>query len=129
MECGDIGGSVMAGGNLECDDIGGSASAGGNLTCDDVGGDASAGGNLACDTVKGNASDGTSGAKMGDAFKDFMNNPEWKAAKEKWEQQAQEFRHQWDTQGKDMAENLRRAAHDNGQRRVPYRPRHRPERE
>ncbi len=115
MECGDIGGSVMAGGNLECGDIGGSASAGGNLECDDVGGDASAGGNLNCDSVKGNACDGTSGGdKAGAAFKDFMNNPDWKAAKESWEKQTEEFRHQWDTQGREMAENLRRAAHDMG---------------
>lgn len=116
VECGDIGGSVMAGGNLECGDVGGSASAGGNLECGDVGGDASAGGNLECGDVNGNTCDGTSGggARTGDAFKDFMNNPDWKAARENWEKQAQEFRRQWDTQGREVMENMRRAAHDMG---------------
>lgn len=58
VNCGDVAGSVSAGGGVNCDTVNGNATAGGDLNCDRVGGSAQAGGDLSCDGIGGNASAG-----------------------------------------------------------------------
>ena len=56
--CGDVEGSVTAGGNVTCDDVDGGVNAGGTVTCDDVDGDVNARGNVTCDCIDGSATAG-----------------------------------------------------------------------
>lgn len=58
VNCGDVAGSVSAGGDLNCDRVGGSAQAGGDLSCDGIGGNASAGCDISCDAIGGSAQAG-----------------------------------------------------------------------
>lgn len=46
VNCGDVGGSIKAGGDVNCGDVTGPASAGGDISCGDVGGPVSAGGGI-----------------------------------------------------------------------------------
>lgn len=60
VTCGDVHGSVDAGGSVKAGSVGGNASAGGSVTCGDVGGSASAGGSVTCGDVGGPISAGGS---------------------------------------------------------------------
>lgn len=60
VTCGDVRGSVDAGGSIVAGDVGGNANAGGTVKCGDVGGNASAGGAVTCGTVGGHVSAGGS---------------------------------------------------------------------
>lgn len=53
LRCGDVQGSVSAGGNVTCDNVAGNVQAGGNVTCDDVAGEIHAGGDVTCDEAAG----------------------------------------------------------------------------
>ena len=53
LRCGDVAGSVKAGGSVTCDNVGHGVNAMGSVTCDDVGCDVRAGGNVTCDCVGG----------------------------------------------------------------------------
>lgn len=46
ISCGDVAGSVSAGGSVQCDAVGGNVSAGGSVQCDDIGGNCVAGGSI-----------------------------------------------------------------------------------
>lgn len=65
VQCGDVAGRVVAGGNVTCGSIGGDTNAGGNIECDDIGGDADAGGSITCGDVSGDVNAG-SNIKCGD---------------------------------------------------------------
>ena len=56
VDCCDVRGGVDAQGNVNCDAVGQDVSAGGSVNCDDVGGSVFAGGSVACDDVAGNVS-------------------------------------------------------------------------
>ena len=58
VDCGDVAGSVTAGGDVDCEDVGGDVQAGGDVDCADVGGDVSAGGDVDCADVGRNVSAG-----------------------------------------------------------------------
>ena len=58
VSCGDVQGTVTAGGNVVCDNVYAPIQAGGNVTCDEVSGSVTAKGNVTCDCVEGNASAG-----------------------------------------------------------------------
>lgn len=58
VTCGDVGGSVSAGGNVTCDEVCGSVNAGGNVACDQVNGPVNAGGSITCDDIHGDAKAG-----------------------------------------------------------------------
>ena len=53
IRCGDVMGSVAAGGSVNCDDVYGNIITQGNVTCDDVKGDIQAMGNVTCDCAEG----------------------------------------------------------------------------
>lgn len=46
VKCGDVTGSVSAGGSVKCGDVGGSVNTGGSLKCGHVGGSVNAGGSV-----------------------------------------------------------------------------------
>lgn len=58
--CGEVRGSLEAGGSISARSVAGNASAGGAVNCKDVGGNVSAGGSVTCDAVGGNISAGGS---------------------------------------------------------------------
>lgn len=58
VECGDVGGAVRAGTYVECGDVDSSVSAGSYVECGDVGGNLSCGGYVECGDVGGNLSAG-----------------------------------------------------------------------
>lgn len=58
VNCGDVSGSVRAGGSVNCDEVCGSVNAGGNVNCDDVNGPVHAGGNVTCEDVEGDVQAG-----------------------------------------------------------------------
>lgn len=58
VECGDVGGSVRAGTYVECGDVDNSVSAGSYVECGDIGGNLSCGGYVECGNVGGNLSAG-----------------------------------------------------------------------
>lgn len=51
VECGDVQGSVSAGGNVKCNDINGNINAGGSVKCRDIGEHVNAGGSVKCNYV------------------------------------------------------------------------------
>lgn len=53
VNCGDVGNTVRASGNVTCGNVGGSASAGGNMTCGNVGSSARSGRDMYVGQVKG----------------------------------------------------------------------------
>ena len=58
VECGDVGGYVDAGGRVDCGNVEGSVDAGSRVDCGDVGGNIDAGSNITCGSVGGNANAG-----------------------------------------------------------------------
>lgn len=60
VDCGDVKGGVDAQGNVNCDAVGRGVNAGGSVNCDEVGGSVSAGSGVACDDVAGNVNAGGS---------------------------------------------------------------------
>ena len=54
VNCGEVQGSVTAGGDVHCDDVGGDVQAGGDAACGDVAGHVNAGGDVQCGDVEGN---------------------------------------------------------------------------
>lgn len=58
VSCGDVKGSVEAKGNVNCDAVGRGVTAGGSVNCDEVGSGVSAGGDVSCDGVAGAVSAG-----------------------------------------------------------------------
>ena len=56
VSCGDVQGSVKAGGDLSCGAVGGSVSAHGDVNCGGVGGDVGADGDVSCGGVEGSVS-------------------------------------------------------------------------
>ena len=58
VNCGDVDGNIIAGGNANCGDIAGDLKAGGNVKCGDVDGDVNAGGITSCGDVAGNVYSG-----------------------------------------------------------------------
>ena len=60
VDCGDVKGGVEAQGNVNCDAVGRSVNAGGSVNCDEVGGSVSAGSGVSCDDVAGNVNAGGS---------------------------------------------------------------------
>ncbi len=60
VSCGNVAGSVTAGGSVNCDEVGGNVTATGSVNCDDIGGDVRAGGSVNADKIKGDVSAGGS---------------------------------------------------------------------
>ena len=60
VDCGDVKGGVDAQGNVNCDAVGRGVNAGGSVNCDEVGGSVSAGSGVSCDDVAGNVNAGGS---------------------------------------------------------------------
>lgn len=58
VSCGNVGGSVDAGSEVNCGDVAGNADAGSNICCGDVGGDVDAGSYVMCGKVEGSVSAG-----------------------------------------------------------------------
>lgn len=58
VSCGEVQGSVTAGGDVHCDDVGGDVQAGGDAACGDVAGHVNAGGDVQCGDVEGNLNAG-----------------------------------------------------------------------
>ncbi len=59
VQCGDVTGSVKAGGSVNCDTVKGDVEAKkGSVNANDVGGSVKAGGNVVCDSVKGSITAG-----------------------------------------------------------------------
>lgn len=65
VECGEVAGSIWAGGSISCHNVTGNAEAGGSVSCKDVGGNVDAGGSVSCGKVGGDIDAGGSVKMVG----------------------------------------------------------------